>query len=591
VLSRFGAFVALMIASNSFAQPGSPTIERADRELAEGRFREALASYREVIDSSPDDRHALREAGRAAHALQDFASAADLLARADALTHERDPELHFLLGEAEWALGRAQRAFASYAIVLSELGDAPTGRMERLWRARVASRLGDRKTADAIYEAMTAESPADAEVVFAHTEMHAGAHEWDDADRAIRRYLARDPSNTRARALLAWIDEARGQLDGELATRASLADRGDADKDSVRDYGRALERAGDWAAARDAYARAMALPGGADDAELASALERVGQRMSLEVAAGAVGRTDPMASSLGAFTGVAVPFGAAHHVTLAAWNDRVIAGARTASVGEALAAVTLHGRENELVLGATVGLIGNGMPIAGAIASASSGLLFSHLKLAIDGQLHSVWHETPVVELEGGSFDAITARGDGVLLDNRLVIEAGAQARQFRLAGATSDASARQELAWAGADFVVWRNFAHEARGQILDDTLLHATYTADSAVVSYRHYEVTDRADQMFDARLALAPRASIDEVSAVARKVVARGRIAAEVRAGFGHDWIRQLAIAHGGASLWLALGSSSRLALSFDLAKESIGTFQGERRGGWVSYHVDL
>lgn len=586
--------MSLALASRAFAEPN---VSDADRALAEGRFKDALAAYGEIVAASPRDHHALREAGRAAHALQEFSTAVDLLSRADAVATGPDPELHYLLGEAYWTLDQHDLATAMYRRALAEIGDAPTDRMERLWLAKIDARFGDRRAADAIYDALALVNPGDAEVAFAQTEMHAAAHEWDAADHAIRRFLAREPQNARGRALLAWTEEARGKVDSEIATRASLANAKHADKDSVRDYGRALERAGDWSGARDAYARASQLPGGANDVELHAALERVAGRMAVELAAGGIGRTDPTATSLGAFTGVAIPFGPAHQLTLMAWDDRVSGASRDSSAGEAIVAMTMRGLAGEATLGALAGALATATgqrPIAGAVASASTGLLFSHLKLAIDGELRSVWHETPVVELYGGSIDAITAHVYGVALDNRLVIDTGAQARQLRLAGMAGelgDATAHQGLAWGGADYVVWRDFSHEAAGQILDDSMLHATYIADAIVASYRHYEMTDRADDAFMTRLAISPRASIDEVSAVARKAVAHGRIAAEARGGFGHDWIRDLAIAHGGASLWIAPSRTSRLSLSFDVAKESVGTFQGERRTGWVSYHVDL
>src|SRR5262249_20719917 len=155
----------------------------------------------------------------------------------------------------------------------------------------------------------------------------------------------------------------------------------------------------------------------------------------------------------------------------------------------------------------------------------------------LDGELHGVWRDAPIAELLGGRVDAITAHLYLTALDERIVIDTGAQGRAFQLAG---DASARQGLAWAGADVVVWRDFSHQASGQILPADLRRPATAADAAVLSYRHYEVVDRADAMFDAMIALAPRASVDEVSATARKVVASGRVAGEVRGGLGHDWI---------------------------------------------------
>ncbi len=175
-------------------------------------------------------------------------------------------------------------------------------------------------------------------------------------------------------------------------------------------------------------------------------------------------------------------------------------------------------------------------------------------------------------------------------LDDRLVVDNGAAGRRLRLASA-GDPSAWQGIAWTGVDVVVWRDFSNAATGQILDDNLQRPAVASDAAVVSYRHYEVIDRADEMFGALLALAPRASVEELSATVRKVLAGGRLVLEGRGGIGHEWQDGRRIEHGGGSLWIAPGPSSRLALSFDLAKESVELFRGVRRAGWVSYHVDL
>ncbi len=97
-------------------------------------------------------------------------------------------------------------------------------------------------------------------------------------------------------------------------------------------------------------------------------------------------------------------------------------------------------------------------------------------------------------------------------------------------------ATAKQLLAWTGADLAVWTDYAHQAEGESLDDQLLRPTYLADSAVISYRHYEMWGESNAMFSARMSFAARASIDEVSVVARKALVHGRLALEARLGGG-------------------------------------------------------
>jgi len=580
---------------------GDP-VEDADRSLADGRFEEALALYLHALELEPENRHVLREAGRAAHAMRDFRAANLLLTQASSLTRNPDPELHYLLGEARWALGQTELAREIHLVAKSEIGAAPASRIEKLWLARILGRLGDRAASNAIYDAMIAAAPADGEIALAQVELHAAAADWPAAETAVRRLLGHAPRNTRAREMLAWILEARGEVAKEFELRETLA--GDGERvEAVRDYGRALERAGNWAGALTAYRRAAKLPDGAKDLELTRALARVEQRMSVELGAGAIARTDPTAAGIGAFTGVAVPFGRASHWSLRAVHELVSSEDREVYAGEVGAALTLRDREAFAIAGARLGVIDvetdpvllsahRRMLAPGVFAAASSGLLAEHVTLTIEGEVGSVWRETPRAVFEGGRVDATAAHAYFSGLGQRLIIDTGVQARHLRLTADAGQApSASQLLVWGGADLVVWRDFAREATGQILDDDLLRPTFAADSAVVGYRHYEMVSESEPMFATRLSLAERASIDEVSLTARKVLARGRIALEARGGVGRDWARELNLARAGLSLWLAPGARSRLSLAFDLAKESVRAFEGERRTGWVTYHVDL
>jgi len=580
---------------------GDP-IEDGDRSLAAGRFEEALSLYLYALEQDPENRHALREAGRAAHAMRDFNRANLLLTHASELTRTPDPELHYLLGEARWVLGQTALARQVHLQAKTEIGATPPSRIEKLWLARIESRLGDRATANAIYMKLIAAAPADAEIALAQVELHAAAADWPAAETSVRRFLALAPHNTRALEMLAWILEAQGEVAKEFKLRETLAGKTER-VESVRDYGRALERAGNWAGALTAYRRAAELPDGAKDLVLTRALERVEQRMAVELGAGAIARTDPTATGIGVFTGVAVPFGRASHWTLRAVHELVSRNDIQVYAGEVGAAVTLRQEEAFAIAGAKLGGIDveadpieksehRRMLAPGVFAAASSGLLAGHFTLSIDGEIGSVWRETPAAVFEGGRVDAVAAHAYVSGLGQRLVIDTGGQARHLRL---TADAgmapSAQQLLVWGGADLLVWRDFAREATGQILDDDLLRPTFAADSAVVGYRHYEMVSESEPMFTTRLAIAERASIDEVSVTARKVFSRGRIALEARGGIGRDWARELNLARGGLSLWLAPGSRSRISLAFDIAKESVRAFEGERRTGWMTYHVDL
>jgi len=581
--------------------PGDP-VEDADRSLAAGRFDEALSLYLYALELDPTNRHALREAGRCAHALQQFSVANRLLTEASELTSAPDPELLYLLGEARWVLGETELARRAHLLAKAEIGAAPRSRIEKLWLARIEGRLGDRVAANKIYTAMIEVAPADAEISLAQVELHAMAADWGAAELAVRRFLRHDGTHTRAREMLAWILEAQNETAKELDLREELAGP-DARVEAVRDYGRALERAGNWAGALTAYRRAARLPDEAKDVELARALERVEQRMSIEVGAGAIARTDPGAAGIGAFAGVAVPFGRASHWTVLVKHELVTRDDRQVYAGEVGAALTLRDRDAYAIFGAKLGgIAADEDPIRmtpqrnrfvnAAFASASSGLIGGHLTLAIDGEVGSIWREAPSAVFEGGRVDGLATHVYLTGLAQRVIIDTGAQARRLSLANDGGAAPrATQLLMWGGADVVVWRDYAREAKGQILDDDLLQPTFAADSAVIGYRHYEMYGDSEPMFASRLSLSDRVSIDELSMTARKVFARGRIALEARGGIGRDWARELNLARGGLALWVAPGRRSRFSLAFDVAKESVRAFEGQRRTGWMSYHADF
>ncbi len=598
------AFASITAWTPAFADPEDRFAFRradADRALAEGRFDDARTKYASIITSDPHDAKALREAGRAAHALGDLSAAAELLARADAEIQTADPELHYLLGEALWALRRTSDARTVHELARTELAGPLTARMPKLWLARIEGRLGEFTAADRIYDALIATNAADEEASLAQVEMHANAKRWSHAERAVRRFLAAVPGHRRGQELLAWIAEAQGNLEREIAIREQLI-HGTDKADALRDYGRVLERSGNWAGALVAYRKALTMPGAGIDGSLSSAVERMDGRMSNEVAVAFAAKSDPGADSIAAYVGTAVPFGRAHHFSLGGWHELASNGDRQGYGGELAGAFVLHGRTTQVIAGAKVGVYqftyadlsaeNHSRMQPGAFGSVATKLLDGHVELKIDAELGSVWRETPRAVLEGGSVDSTTAHVFGVLFGRRLVTDSGVQLRRLELDPTmTGTPNATQALVWTGADLVLWTDFSSQATGESLDDDLLRPTFLADSAVLSYRHYELWGESNEMFVNRMSMANRASIDELSFVARKAIFSGRIAAELHVGGGRDWVRELFLSRAGGSLWIAPTTRSRLSVSVDLAKESARALEGARRSGWMTYHVDL
>ncbi len=541
--------------------------------------------------------------GKANRALADgeFAAAATLLQKANALVSRPDPELHYQLGEALWVLGRKADARAAYSIAKREIGAAPTDRLARLWLARIHDRFGDRDAACAIYNALASASPTDAEVALAHAAMHANARDWSGAEETLHRFLAVQPGHRRSLELLAWIREAQGDLRSELALREQLA-RDSTTPDPVRDYGRALERAGDWASALTMYRRARTLRGDAGDPALERALQRTSQRMAIEIGGSAIARTDVGASSIGAAVGVAVPFGRAHHIAVSTWRDFVSNDSRTGSTGEVSGAIALNGAATTGIAGVKLGVIDFTSRVdsmwsrtaskPAAFGSVRRTLFDRHVEVGIDGELNEVWRDAPLVELEGGTVDSVTGHVWANAVGHRLVIDTGAQLRGMQfMAEGMGDPSALQAHVWAGADWQLWGDASKQAAGEILDDDLLRPTFLASSVIASYRHHEVFASTNAAFTARLALPDHASVDEAALALRGALRDGQLAVELHGGLAYDRTRQLWIASGNAALWIATGGSSRLSLTFDLASEGDFALSGKRLSGGTTYHVDL
>lgn len=574
---------------------------KANRALADGHFASAHVLYREVLARDPGDPAALREGGRAAHALQNFASAVTLLQKADALVAKPDPELHYLLGEALWMQGRKSEARAAYSIARREIGAAPTDRLPRLWLARIHDRSGNQAAACATYDAMAAIAPSDEEVALTHAEMHARAREWSRAEETLRSFIAVQHGHRRALEMLAWITEARGDLRSEIALREVLA-RDSTTAGPVRDYGRALERSGNWSRALAMYRKARGLSSGSNDLTLERALQRLEQRMAAEIAGGVTAKSDTGGNAIGGAVGIAVPFGRAHHFVVSAWRELVANGSREGSTGELAGALAMTGVATTMNAGIKLGIVdftsrtdamwSRTATEPAAFVSLRRTLLAGHVELGVDAEVNTVWREAVLVELEGGSVDAVTARGWANAVDRRLVIDTGAQLRRLRfMKEGMGDPRASQVRAWAGADWQLWGDASKQAVGEILDDDLLRPTFLANAVVASYRHHEVFADANPAFMERLTLADRSSIDELSLALRLAMRDGRIALDTHGGLSYDRAREIWIASGNVALWTATGRSSRLSFTFEIATETDFAINGTRLSGGTTYHVDL
>ena len=218
-------------------------------------------------------------------------------------------------------LERTAEAQREHKIAELEIGKAPTQRMPKLWLARIYARRGYVVLSHAMYESMLPPPPKfDTEVALNQADAHLMNKDWTGGAEVLRRYLALDPKNVRGREMLAWALEASGDIIGELAVRQELA----AEMPTAgyrRDYGRALERATSFRAARDEYGGAIKVSGTGPDGALITSYQQMRYRSSPELAAGFQVRSDPQAWAWRLQTGASLPVKSRHQFAALAWHD------------------------------------------------------------------------------------------------------------------------------------------------------------------------------------------------------------------------------------------------------------------------------
>lgn len=601
--------------------------KQANETLARGDLDKARQEFEQILKALPYDASAERDAARAAEAAGRFEYAAEALEKAHHFSsHERDPELHYLRGEALYTLGRNEEAAREQRIAELEIGPNPTDRMSKLWLARIDARKGYIVLADRIYESMLPPPPKfDEEVALNQADAHLMNKDWEGGARILKRYLTLDPNNVRGREMLAWALEADGDLEGELEVRRSLAQ----DLPTAvhqKDYGRALERAANFRAASQQYHAALtATPasGVGPDNTLVVSYDRMHYRTTPEVAAGGQFRSDPQAWSWRAQTGGAMPFGARHQVGALIWHD----DAQDWSANHALIPNQLVVREMGSVTGAGAYVMfghrsGASLLLAGdaryATASGdnSAGVqnygpkhdtsfggnleldspIGKNVQVNLHGDLNEEWNDAPVTVEEGGEMTGVTGHLYLFPKDRLFLFDGGAQVRRLTLrpvnAGDPSP-STDQVLAWGGLDFNLWSNGQRTVRGEALDERMVRRTAMNDAGVLTYRHYELFGNIEpgSQFYSRISLYKRASIDNGSFILRKVVAAGRVGFEVHGGLGYDNVQDQTLEQGGAAVVWASSWSTRLLVTYDIVHQTTIGLPGTLQIGWVTFHADL
>lgn len=455
-------------------------------------------------------------------------------------------------------------------------------------------------------ECVRGQAPPPAAGALVRAESLVETRSFDPAAALLRDILASDPGNRRARELLAFVLESRGDLEGERRVRAALAAGYPDDAQAQADFGRVLERSGRNTEALVAYRRARSLRPGLEDPALDAAIERTRGRTAVEIGAPIRTMSDPEATSERAQAGAAVPVGSIGHLTfLAARGSAEGRQGPATSTSDLLAATFVLRRPSGASFSAgplfSAAALDEGarrdQAVGGAITA--QGPLGAHLAGDVGVAVDAPWEEAAVAMLHGGRVSAVEGHLYAHFRDRRLLLQLGAQARRLsilaREPGATApDATDRpgadQTLYLAGADVVLWRKPA-AARGEMLDDTLINPVALPTALVAGYRHYQVTTTTTPEFADVIDLAPRGAVDEISATLSFASPRGRFGMEMRGGLGRDTERDARLTRAGGSFVWAPAAAVRFAIGYDAASDLATGLTGRRHTGTFSIHVDL
>ena len=447
----------------------------------------------------------------------------------------------------------------------------------------------------------SAEAPSASAATLERAEAMIQARAFEPAAAMLRRVLAVDPSNRRANEMLAFALESMGDLKGERRVRSALAAKFPDDSRIQADYGRVLERSGEEGEALRAYRRARELSAGSPPPGLDAAIERMNGRTALEVGAPLSVMSDPDAEASCVQAGAAVPFGSRRHLALLGTHyaaDGRTNPAKAASDVLALTFVQRNASGASLALGPRLhvvtprGAARKDLGVGGAVAGRAP--LGRTFEAEARGEVETPWDEAAITVLRGGRTTAAEGHLYSHLFSRRLLLQAGGRGRELSVLDA-DPRSTRRPKAWqslwiAGADFVLWRQPGAAVRGEMLDEALIAPTTLSSAMTVAYRHYDMSTRTTPEFASVIGLVPRGSVDEASAALTVASPGGNLGLELRTGLAHDSAREARAWRTGGSLVWAPTPWTRFALGYEGATEVASGLVGQRREGWLSFHVD-
>jgi predicted Zn-dependent protease len=259
------------------ALPGATREERlrvADQLFASERYDRALRFYVGVLEEEPNEPHALLRVGLARSWNNDPRGAVPFLEQRLAVSQERQADVRFYLGEAYWALREERRARQLHEEALAELSALPQRDLSQdVMVAKMLARFGRVDEARPVFERVLEAAPGDIHVLLDYADSMIAVHDAPKARELVERAKGLAPRKGRTLLTEGKVLLLERRYEEAAAAYAETIRVAGPDAGTEAELGRALELAGDWLPATEAYRRSLLLQ--PENRDLKAALGRL----------------------------------------------------------------------------------------------------------------------------------------------------------------------------------------------------------------------------------------------------------------------------------------------------------------------------
>jgi len=246
----------------------------ADQLFANERFDRALRFYAAVLDTHPDDAHALMRSGQIRSWTNDPRGAIPFLERRLQVSEENAAEVRYYLGEAHWSIRDDAAGRRYHERALEELLALEGRDIEQdVMVAKMLARFGRVEEARPIFERILEQRPKSVDLILDYADSMVAIEDAAKARELVDRAKALQPKRARTMRLDGKVMILERRYVEAVAVLTETTRLHGADAGTESELGRARELLGEWRGAAESYRRSLALQ--PLNRDVAHALQRV----------------------------------------------------------------------------------------------------------------------------------------------------------------------------------------------------------------------------------------------------------------------------------------------------------------------------